>query len=150
MKNTFLILLVVISINSFSQKNDEAEKRAKIPKGTSTILVKKVTFDAIVNELIKQGYKIDYKVENVIVRTKHKKVTGPFNPIRLHIRYADSTAQIMGTLGYTNTNPITKNFQRNYYYQPMETVITTKNYKRLFQAVNDFALALGEEISYEK
>ena len=137
-KLNFLILFIFISLISLSQENTVAIKA--IPKNASVIYVKPVSFDSILSKLKIVGFTIKNLVKNSIVETKFKRLESGINTISLHIRYYDSTAEIIGTLySYDDQNGRTDPLVKN--------SLLSKN---AFNQMNAFALMLNGNITYEK
>jgi hypothetical protein len=143
MKPYVFFWMLFISTAVMGQEQNDSANIAIIPKDATTIYVRGIKFNLIESELIREGFKIEFKVANTIVVTKYKTLQGTINWVKFRIRYNNGTAQIMGTL-HDSYGSLSRSRQ-------VEDVITYDRYptKKAFLAMNDFALALRGEISYE-
>ena len=137
-KQFYLFFCVCISISAFTQNN--ADSVVVIPKHASIIYVKPVSFDSLISVLQRQEFKIDQLVKNNTIVTGYRMFGGFFNQISLHIRYYDSTAEIIGTI-----------YNRSSGSGNMDYVVTYSGMsKKAFAIMNNFALALKGKLYYEK
>lgn len=139
MKSIIPVLTLVFFVTAAWSQNEKVA-HITIPKKASVIYIKPVGFDSVVNKLEARGFKIDYQVKNSIIVTKYRSFGDFFRHISLHIRYYDSTAEIMGTIyQYSSSNG------------RLDPVVTYSSMsKKAFESMNDFALTLNGKVWYEK
>jgi hypothetical protein len=131
-----MLMCIGITFITFSQTNTDSIP--VIPKKASIIYVQPVNFDSIISELQKQNFKIDNMVHNSKIVTRYKMYGDLLRQISLHIRYSDSTAQIMATI------------YRSGRAGEREDYPVTSSSKKAFAVMNNFALSLKGRIRYEK
>ena len=90
----FILIFLVIQKSALSAERDSARI---IPKGTSMIYVSHVAFDSILKILQDHHFRFRAVLENRFIRTRQKLIKEGAVFERIQVRYADSTAQIIGT-----------------------------------------------------
>ena len=135
MRKLIFILLAFISVSMFVQSNRVSAQSVTVaPKGVSIIYVKKVSFDSVVAKLKEKGFSFEQVIKNSFIKAKHGITTISF--VCYNIRYYDSTAEIIGSKYVTDRD-------QKAFYNAFPT-------KKDFKEMNDFALSLNGNVSYEK
>jgi len=135
MRKIIIILLAFISLSTFTQSNKVSAQSTTVPpKGVSIIYVKNVSFDSVIAKLKENGFSFEQVIKNSFIKAKHGITSISF--VCYNIRYYDSTAEIIGSK-YVNQ------LDQKAFYNAFPT-------KKDFNKMNDFALSLNGNVSYEK
>jgi hypothetical protein len=135
MKTILIVLYFLSAVSANAQDNIVSTTAKNKPTtGATAIYVKHVSFDSVVNKLTERGFSFEQIIKNSSIKAKHKISSISF--VRYSIRYQDSTAEIIGTTFGNELN-------QNIIFNEFPT-------KKQFMEMNDFALSLNGEISYEK
>jgi len=135
MKKIIFILPAFISLYMFTQSNKvSAQSKTVPPKGVSIIYVKNVSFDSVVAKLKEKGFSFEQLIKNSFIKAKRGITTISF--VCYNIRYNDSTAEIIGSKYVSQTDQ--KAFRNTF------------PDKKDFKEMNEFALSLNGNVSYEK
>jgi len=122
-----------------------------IPKNANTIIIKGVSFEQVVNNLLDSGFKIDkIDKEYHTVKTEYRKVCTDCVPeLYLDVRVKDSIATITGKWKSTANLFFPATTNENAYIFEIKNE-RDKVPKRCFAIMNNFAKALNSQISYSK
>ena len=135
MKKILIVLNVLLAVSANAQHdNGAAEAKHIPPKGVSVIYAKHVSFDSVFNRLTERGFSFEQVIKNSFIKAKHGITSISF--VCYNIRYSDSTAEIIGTKYVNSTD-------QRAFFNSFPT-------KKEFKEMNDFALSLNGDISYEK